>query len=209
MSAPAPISRQIRLEQLWPELRGLAARLWSAGLTSKRLHAVWRASVVVECDACGTRLSEEDLLAILDLPEGAEPPVGRLQRLAQGYCLKPSCESRFFRITLAPDEDIDWARMLAGGTQAKPIGGAAADPPERTPAPAKGLAGSGKMRLALAILALLAALLLRHWYLNGRVPFLNQTFKVAPAEGSGPAAPAPADDPFPVRPPTNGFRVAP
>jgi hypothetical protein len=211
MSSPAPISRQIRSEQLWPELRQLAASLWTAGLTSSRLHAVWRSSVVVSCDACGTRWSEHDLLAVLDLPEGAEPPPGRLVRLSQGYCLKPSCESRFFRITLAPNDDIDWARFLAAPGQPAASAQSAKTPSTKAPpeeTKTRPLA-SGKTRLALAIVGLLVALLVRHWYLHGRVPFFNQTFKAAPLvsetgvpDTRPPGAVAP-------RASTNGFRVAP
>jgi hypothetical protein len=89
-------------------------------MDSESLHTAWRSHVEVACDACDARLTEEELTSLLDLPEGLEPTAPRLQRLAQGYCPEPGCASRFYRITLAPAEGIEWNALLDGARNSPP-----------------------------------------------------------------------------------------
>ncbi len=204
MSDSAPVSRQIRVESLWTLLRSLAARLWSTGMDSESLHTAWRSHVEVACDACDARLTEEELTSLLDLPEGLEPTALRLQRLAQGYCPEPGCASRFYRITLAPAEAIEWNALLDGARNSPP-----SEMEEEAAAARLSLSWrtNKTLRIALALVALVAVLLLRQWYVNGTIPFVTRTFTVAPAAaaptpGSTTAAPS-------VEPRTNApFRIA-
>jgi hypothetical protein len=204
MPAPDPVSRQVRVETLWTLLRSLAARLWSTGMEAGRLHATWSARVHVACEACDTNLTEAELTAVLDLPEGAEPTDARLQRLAQGYCPKPGCTSRFYRITLDPAEELDWNALLDASEKPRVP---ETDHPSTPGSPRPSPLANKPLRIALAIVALLVAFLLRQWYVNGTIPFVSRSFKVAPSETSPTPVPAPAAPS--TEPRSNTFRIAP
>ncbi len=177
--------------------------MWSTGMDGERLHAAWRSHLDVACDACDTRLTEGELTTLLDLPEGAEPSEPRLQRLAQGYCPKPGCAARFYRITLAPAEGLDWKALLDQAEKPPEPEASSVTAAKKHPS---SLLANRKVRIALAIVALLAAFLFRQWYVNGTIPFVTRTFKVAPAD----AAPQFGSDaaPLPEEPRTNTFRIA-
>lgn len=202
MSEPKTIDRQIRVEHLWNQLRSLAKRLWTSGLTEEGLHDTWRTNLSVACDACDTRLSEEDLIAVLDLPEGAEPTNPRLQKLAHGYCAKPGCSSRFYRLRIAAAEGIDWAALL-DGPEVRSDQAESADAPDSKPS--KGPLSNPKVRVALALVALVIAFLFRQWYMDGKIPFVTRKFQIAPVEQADPAGITPSS---PGPPRTNGFKIA-
>ena len=206
MPDTALVSRQVRLESLWNLLRSLAGRLWSAGLDSERLHATWRSRVDVACEACDTRLTKDELTALLDLPEGADPTAARLLRLSQGYCLNPGCSARFYRLTLAPAEGLDWNALLDAAESQQKAEACATTTEDRPANPQSSLFANRKIRIALALAVLVAVLLIRQWYVNGEIPFVTHRFKVAPAEvrpshEAATTAPAPG-------PRTNRFKVA-
>lgn len=199
-----PIHRQIRSEELWPQLRGLAQQLWHAGLTNDRLHQVWSADVQVTCQACANRLGPEELLAILDLPEGTVPSAPRLVRLSQGYCPNPACDSRFHRLTLTPSEGVDWTALLAAPESSPAETGVA---PADTSAAVRHPVSRNWRRIAGIVFILIAVILARHWYLHGRLPFGGARFKVAPTTTVPESIDAPATPPSGPR--TNSFRIAP
>jgi hypothetical protein len=187
MSPPIPVARQVRVEKLWPLLRRLAQALWSRGFKDEPLKALFGGKLNVRCDGCDSVLSAEELLVVLDTADGTTPSNAKMQRLSQGYCVKPACNSYFYRITLQPEEGIDWNALLAEAENPPSEGGQNQTDeakPTRTKTP---LSADAKVRIAIGMAVVVLLVLVRQWYFNGRIPFVTKSFE-ATAPSSVPAA---------------------
>jgi hypothetical protein len=157
-SAPAETNRELPLSELRAFHEGLVAALAEAGQTAEQLHARFAADIRGECRQCGVAVTGAELaeaLALGDAPAAATP---RLARLAQGYCARKDCPSRFYQLAFAPVAGLDWPAVLeradalrAGRAQVARLAADAAAPPGRAARQKRLLQAAG---LAAALLAL-------------------------------------------------------
>ncbi len=205
-AAPAPLGRPVDLRNLAALARGLVAALRNR--PGVEPLSVLRAGVHAHCPQCQCRLFGEDVLALAASEAPAPETSPKLHRLAQGYCARQGCESRFYEFTFDPVPGVDWETLLAE------LDATPGAPAAEASVPAAGAPAAGRTRLRVAVgLALLVVLLVvRHILTGGTIPWIREPrrFTADPATvpklGQTNTAPvfAPADT---NRPRT--FRAAP
>lgn len=105
-------TRELHLRELPAFHAALVAALAEAGQSGAQLHEVFETRVRGECLRCGSPASGAELAHATALGVGGAELTPRVARLAQGYCGRKDCASYFYRLTFAPTEGVDWARML-------------------------------------------------------------------------------------------------
>lgn len=168
-ATPAPLSRSV-------DLRGIAglARELVAALRARpglEVLAVLRAGVHAHCPQCQFRLFGEDVLALAAHEAPAPETSPKLHRLANGYCARQGCESRFYEFTFDPVPGVDWETLLA---ELDNVLGAQA---EATPEKVTSAAASPqrtRRRVALGLALVVVLLVLRHVMTGGAIPWIRE-----------------------------------
>ncbi|MBX3744003.1 MAG: hypothetical protein KF833_01715 [Verrucomicrobiae bacterium] len=127
-----------------------------------------------ECVQCGMKVSGEALMALTAPPpdEGQDP---RVERLRQGYCARKGCESYFYRLSFRPWPGVNWPSVIArihdeaGGAERKDNAVPAVVPMVR-----RQFLSQAVLRGGIALGALAALWLARHWHRGGRIPYLRE-----------------------------------
>lgn len=181
------VTRQEHLQRLYPFCQGLDKALAQAGLPPEKSLEVWRAGVAAECVQCGINVSGKELFA-LSRPPSAELDSAKISRLRLGDCARKGCTSYYYRLTFRPFQELDWPEILG---QAETI---EHEPPEQMPGkPALSTRGllifwsvPAARRVGGALLLVLLVLIVRQWYIGGRIPFLHEPekFQAAPQSTS-------------------------
>src|SRR5206468_772059 len=138
------------------------------------LSSALRSGIFAECVQCGIRVTGEELL---ELSEPAKAPAHnpRVERLRQGYCARNSCDTYFYRLLFPAHPDIDWATVLA---RTESVAAERVQQVEAGDAMNEAAKRAARWRLVarvgigLAAVALL--LLVRQWYLGGRIPLIRE-----------------------------------
>ena len=134
-----------------------------------RLRAAIDQAWSAECVQCGIRLSGSELLKFRE--ETSDDP--RVERLRMGYCARNACESRFYRVTLAPHEQVNWPALLnpayALGAEQKATVTSSARRRSFAEFRQKAL-----VRMVFFVFVLLIVFIIRQIYLGGSIPFVRQ-----------------------------------
>ncbi len=202
MTADQPLSREQQLQKLESFCRALNGLFARAGLTPEQSEEVWRLGVAAECSRCGIRIYGEELYA-LSQPPSEKWANAKIGRLRLGNCARDGCDAYSYRLTFYPYGDLDWPAILASvdGTKEEPAPQAAGQSTRRM---GWGLVwqSSAARRVGLGLGAIVLLLLVRQWYIGGRIPLLRepQIFQADPA-CMQPATPEPG-----FQGTTNGLR---
>lgn len=136
--------------------------------------AAFQSACSGECVQCGIRITGEELLIVARTkePDGLRP---RTARLILGYCARNGCDSCFYRLRFDPHPGLNWIEVLTWIES-----GNEDEEAEVTAANDEETAGSRASRRRLAVRAsiglviVLMLLLLRQWYIGGRIPFIRE-----------------------------------
>lgn len=170
MSEAAAHIRSVDLAGLAPLARALVTALRDQpGLDPL---AVLQAGVRAHCPQCQFRLFGEDVLALAVSEAPAPETSPKLHRLAQGFCARQGCDSRFYEFSFDPVEGVDWEAVL---NDPAVTGTAASAPEPGTGAEPVTAARRRSRRRVLAGLAVIGLLLLaRHWMTGGTIPWIRE-----------------------------------
>jgi hypothetical protein len=127
-----------------------------------------------ECVQCGIRVRAEELLALSE-PIGTGKVDPRVERLRQGYCARKGCDSYYYRLMFAHHPNIDWARLLTEteSEHDEQARHAAAERAENRLA-RRAARWRSAGRALLGVSFVLVLLVIRQWYLGGRIPLLRE-----------------------------------
>jgi hypothetical protein len=188
MPQESPIVRQERLQNLARFCEALVEALKRAGTGAEAAAHVIQRSVSARCVGCEILISGLELFALSQppSPEHASPKIGRLRL---GDCARQTCEAYDYRLTFQPDPLVDWNKILADAdaiVNAPPTESA----PARTgPVLPHWLLRGVSRRIWIPVTAAVLLLLLRQWYVGGRIPLVREPEKFRvdpdPQEGSG------------------------
>ncbi len=181
-SAPsARVVRPQRLLELEALCRALAAEIQSKPASYGDGSSAWKA-ITASCVVCKIEVSGAELLALSQPPsiEHATPKIGRLRL---GDCARHGCDSLHYHLKFEPVEGIDWTAVLerigtsqeAPGGQRRSRRSSVLDVLSLTQHPFA-------RRIALGVIAIVALLMLRQWYIGGRIFLIRepQKFYAAP-----------------------------
>ena len=187
MSQDTAIVRQQEIPKLQPLCRALAEALRRSGLGPENAQAAWRAGVAAQCTRCGISVSGEELFA-LSQPPSADHASAKIGRLRLGDCARNGCESYHYQLTFKTHNQVDWADLLLRGEaiqqeQEHPAGSGAAQRQAGPFLARQPWTILKARRLWIAVAAVLLLLLIRQWYLGGRIPLIREPehFRVDPA----------------------------
>jgi hypothetical protein len=189
MSQETAIVRQEEIRKLEPFCRALAEALRGGGLGPEHVVAAWRAGVAAECTRCGISVSGDELFA-LSQPPAEEHASAKIGRLRLGDCARSGCESYHYQLTFKVHGELDWGDLLLQAEvlqqeQGHPTGGNAVQRPVDSSLARLLWTSRRARRLWTALAAVLLLLLIRQWYLGGRIPLIREPehFRVDPAPG--------------------------
>lgn len=194
-------SAQIRVDALPAAYRAAVEEGKRMGLSAAELSDVFNRHFGAECLQCGIQVTGEEL-GQLALASPHDPPTDpRLARLLQGYCARKDCDSYYYRLVFQAHPKVDWNRV-ARATSGTPAPAPAATPTSGDrPGRFWFLEDPRVRRVGIGIAILLVLLVLRHFALGGRVPFLHRSpkYTVDPASVTDPSLGKPARNPIPRR----------
>lgn len=170
MAEAAPQTRSVDLAGLATFARALVATVRAQpGLEPL---AVLRAGVRAHCPQCQFRLFGEDVLALAAHEAPAPETSPKLHRLAQGFCARQGCDSRFYEFSFEAVEGVDWGGLLADlgvtGTPEAVAGEARAAADVATARRRR----QRRLLLGVAVIGLL--LLVRHLMTGGTIPWIRE-----------------------------------
>jgi len=177
------IVRQEHLQKLEPFCKAMREAIGRGGFAPDTVAQVFRTAVSAQCLQCGVYVTGDELLFLSQHP----PETGdsaRIKRLRLGDCAQQGCNSYYYRFNLAPVAALDWTTLLSQVETAQQEKAAPTLP--EAPVPTSGKAFSYRKaapRLWAALGIILLLLVLRQWYVGGRIPFLREpeNFRVDPA----------------------------
>ncbi len=182
MSADPFVTREEQLPKLQAFCSSLDGLFVRAGMTPEQSQEVWRLGVAAECVRCGIRIYGEELHT-LSQPPSEKCGNAKLGRLRLGDCARSGCNAYTYRLTFYPCGQLDWQTLL-GSLDANAPEPGKKDAVESMLRPAWGLLLHSRVarRLALALAIVVLLLLVRQWYIGGRIPLLRegQSFQGAP-----------------------------
>ena len=151
--------------------------------TGTKVTETVSAALSAECPRCGIRVSGAELLAI---SASADDPSAhaKIKRMRLGYCARDGCESLVYQLHFGRVPDLDWEviqeQMAAAENHRLAL--VAAEAAAKRAAQRK-FNWRFIARVAIALGVLLLLLMIRQWYLGGRIPILREPekFRVAPA----------------------------
>jgi len=183
MISDSVLTRQEHLQKLNTFCRALDKALARAGVVPRKSLEAWREAVGAQCVQCGIEVSGQELLA-LSQPPSAELDSAKICRLRLGDCARKGCTSYYYRLTFRPYLEVNWPEILAQAETIKD------EPAEQAPSkPARSTPGLSILwhlpaisRIGGVFLLVLLFLILRQWYIGGRIPLLRepQKFQAAP-----------------------------
>jgi hypothetical protein len=174
--------REERIQALEQFSRALSAACRRCGPSEAKTAEAVRAALSAECMKCGIHVSGGELLAISETAEAKEPSA-KVKRMRLGYCARDGCESFTYRLFFRSHPGADWptitAQLEAVGQNCTELSAAQAAA-KRAAARKARWRTLGRIGIALAIIGLL--LVIRQWYVGGRIPLLREPekFRVDP-----------------------------
>jgi hypothetical protein len=184
----------------------VVSALSTLGLTSAELGELFYRHLSATCVQCELGLTGEELsqLALAESAEQLGEP--KLARLRQGYCGRDGCDSYYYNVRFEDHPRVNWEILIPALKTAPPPPAAPTPAPDRAEADAvavgwRAWVASGNRRIVLGLALLLILLVVRHFWLGGRVPFLHAKPHYRINTNSIPGVPPPPQPPPPA--PTN------
>jgi hypothetical protein len=209
-AAPVPLSRSVDLQSVAAFARELVAALRQRpGVEALN---VLRAGVHAHCPQCQFRLFGEDVLALAASQAPAPETSPKLHRLAQGYCARQGCESRFYEFTFDPVPGVDWETLLAALDAALGAQAEAAATEAAAPAAAAAAPGRTRLRVAVGLALIVVLLVVRHVLTGGAIPWIREPRRFTADPATMPKLGQTNTEPFRAPADTNRprtFRAAP
>jgi len=174
--------RQARLEMLEAFCQALDRAFTRAGLAPEKSDEAWRVGVAAECVRCGIRIYGEELHA-LSRPPAEEYANAKIGRLRLGDCARSGCDSYYYRLTFYPCPEVNWAEILAAiERDTEESAGQKAGEPAHNNGWRLLLHSSATRRVGVALAVVVILLVVRQWYIGGRIPLLREPhkFQVSP-----------------------------
>jgi hypothetical protein len=180
MSEATVTTRKQHLPQLVPFCRAILESLQRAALSKEKAAQVVGTALSGECAQCGIHVSGAELFSLSQAADPSDNP--KVQRLRLGDCARRGCDSYYYRLSFQPHPELDWPKLIS---QAENLD---APVPEAAPTPmatkdAVRLAAQlyATRRVAVGLALVVVVLLVRQWYLGGRIPLLREPehFRVA------------------------------
>ena len=178
-------TRQEHLQKLYPFCQALDRVLQN--VTGEPSFPIWHAAIVARCVCCDIEICGEELFA-LSQPPSAERANAKIGRLRRGDCARAGCNSYHYLLSFRPYGELNWPEML------QRIGREEDQPQSRRKA---GLAVWTLWSLPLvrrftaSCFFILLLLVLRQWYIGGRIPLLREPAKLAVDPTSAESSPIP------------------
>ena len=168
------LTRQEHLHTLAQFVAALSRAIQQSSPAPEKLKEAVRASISAECVQCHTRVSGEELMELPELAP-ADASKNKAARLLQGYCVRNGCDSRYYSLTFADHPGVDWPKLLsqiesAPGEETDRVGDELALSPVDRIVRKRRLT----VRVCVGIGVLALVLLIRQWYLGGRIPFIRE-----------------------------------
>jgi len=175
--------REEKLEALADFVADLAEACRRCDSTDLKVFDKVSEALSAECPRCGIRVSGAELLAISTSAE--DPSVHpKVKRMRLGYCARDGCESLMYRLQFGHVPNLDWNAVLSQMEAAKNhrVTLAAAEAAAKR-ADKRKFAWRPLVRVAIALGIMLFLLIIRQWYVGGRIPILREpeNFRVDPA----------------------------
>lgn len=207
-AAPVPLRRSVDL----PSVAAFARELVAALRHRPGVEAlnVLRAGVHAHCPQCQFRLFGEDVLALAAREAPAPETSPKLHRLAQGYCARQGCESRFYEFTFDPVPGVAWETLLAELDAA--LGAPATATEASAPAAAASAARRTRLRVAVGLALIVVLLVVRHVLTGGAIPWIREPRRFTADPATVPKLGQTNTEPFRAPADTNRprtFRAAP
>jgi len=177
---------QQHLLKLEPLCRSVDEALIDAGWPPERVRDAFQTSISAECVSCGIPVSGAELYALAQ-PPSAETANAKIGRLRMGDCAREKCDSYYYRMTFQSFPGVDWPSVVTQCGNGEPQQERKADSNTQKKSWQK---YSSMVRVPahvwITVAALILVLVVRQWYVGGRIPLLREPehFKVdiAPEE---------------------------
>jgi hypothetical protein len=190
MSSKTVLTRQLHLCELVQLMTGLVAAIKQSTASAEKVTLAVQTALSAACVQCGIRLNGQELLTL-----GCQTPATateiKISRLLQSYCARNGCESRYYTVVFGDHIDLDWPKLLSGAESTAKEGDEAEQTTNWAAANAHRLDQRKRlaMRAAIGVGMLLLMLLIRQWYLGGRIPVIREpeNFKVDRGQAVQPA----------------------
>lgn len=174
--------REEKIEALADFTADLADACRRCDPTSTKITEAVGAALSAECPKCGIRVSGAELLAVSTAAEDASIHP-KIKRMRLGYCARDGCEALMYRLHFGQVPELDWRTVLGQMESARNhrCELAAAEAAAKRVAIRRDKQRT-IVRFAIALGILLLVLILRQWYVGGRIPLLREPekFRVAP-----------------------------
>ena len=177
------LTRQVPLQKLEPLCRALGDSLTRGGLTPEQSQELWRVGVAAECTRCGIPIYGDELYALSQPPSEKYANI-KLGRLRLGDCAREGCNSYTYKLTFYPYNNLDWPTLLAAIDRNEKEPGNAPVRPGIAQALNLLWRSSAARRVALGLIVVVLLLVVRQWYLGGRIPLLREPRKFQVDPGS-------------------------
>lgn len=169
------LTRQEHVHTLAPFMAAVSRAIDPSTPSPEKRKEAAAASMSGECVQCHIHVSGEELLALPKLTP-ADATKDRIARLLQGHCVRNGCDSRYYLLTFAEHPDLDWPKLLSQTESAAQQGPAEDATGER---PSREVDRSFRrrrlaIRLGIGVAVLTLLLLIRQWYLGGRIPLIRE-----------------------------------
>ena len=144
--------------------------------TGGKASATVRAAFSAECVKCGSRVTGEELLRSADTSEPVEVNEN-IERMRLGQCIRQGCDAARYRLIFQRIPGLDWRTIFERMEEVT----AAKKEAARTQSKL-GRWLSARWRVAAGVALILLVLLIRQWYLGGRIPLIREPekFRVDP-----------------------------
>jgi len=172
----ASLSREIGISAVLEFATVLAETIREMDDTGGKKSAAVRNAFFAECVKCGSRVTGEELLAAEDAPE-SEDAGANLKQLRLGHCVHQGCTATHYRLTFHRSIGLDWRAIFE---RMEKTAAAKRNAPRTQSNFINWL--TARWRVAVGVGLLLFILLIRQWYLGGRIPLIHEPekFRVDP-----------------------------
>ena len=170
------LSREERIGAVLEFSGVLAETLQAMEETGGKISPTVRAAFSAECVMCGSCVTGEELLAVADTSESAEVNAN-IERLRLGQCIRQGCDAARYRLIFQRIPGLNWRTIFERMEEVT----AARKETARTQSKLGGWL-SAHWRIAVGVGLILLVLLIRQWYLGGRIPLIREPekFRVDP-----------------------------
>ncbi|HVK57392.1 MAG TPA: hypothetical protein VM735_01320 [Candidatus Kapabacteria bacterium] len=153
---------------------------WAIVAASTSTEAEWQelcnARLSAECTGCKIKLTGLEMRELATVHTEGSPQSPKLERLRKNYCARNTCESRFYRVNVQPDNERHWLSIKEQLQIATPEVRETEPGKDRKPF----FANAGVPRLrplqltGLILIGVVLFFIVRHWVYGSRIPLVQK-----------------------------------